>query len=171
VFFAIIEVMERIQIVTGNDQLITCKDRDKVDYKRDIYRVSALWLANSKGEVLLAKRKMTKDKDPGKWGPAVAGTLEEGETYESNIYKEAEEKLGIKGVKFSLGPKIRVSKPRNYFCQWFRLTLDRTIEEFTVQEEEVEEITWVAREKLVEDMRKNPQNYIPTMDKIFKTFL
>ena len=30
------------------------------------------------------------DKLPGKWGPAVAGTVEEGESYEENIIKEAE---------------------------------------------------------------------------------
>ena len=170
-FFAIIEKMGQIQIVDSNDQFITCKTRDKVDFKKDIYRVSALWLTNSKGEILLARRKKTKDHDPGKWGPAVAGTVEEGETYKSNIYKEAEEELGLVDLKFSLGPKIRYYKFRNYFCQWFTLTLDRKIEEFTVCEEEVEGIAWVACDKLVEDIRKYPENYMSSMPKVIETFL
>lgn len=81
--------MMKIQIVDENDKFVSNKERSEVDYKSDIYRVSALWLTNSKGQTLLAKRAMVKDKDPGKWGPAVAGTIDEGETYDENIYKEA----------------------------------------------------------------------------------
>ncbi len=29
------------------------------------------------------------------WGSAVAGTVEKGEDYESNIYKETEEEIGL----------------------------------------------------------------------------
>lgn len=75
----------KIQIVDDQDQFIGLKERNEVDYKSDIYRVSALWLTNSKGQTLLAKRAAVKDKDPGKWGPAVAGTIDEGETYDENI--------------------------------------------------------------------------------------
>jgi len=36
----------KIQIVDDKDQLIGVKERNEVDYKTDIYRVSALWLTN-----------------------------------------------------------------------------------------------------------------------------
>ena len=83
------------QIVNENDEIIDYKPRNEIDYKKDYYRIGCLWLTNSKGEVLLAQRLLTKDKDPGMWGPSAAGTLEKGESYESNIYKEAEEELGL----------------------------------------------------------------------------
>lgn len=84
-------------IVNENDEIIGHKLREEVDPKNDIYRVSALWVTNSAGDVLIAQRKLTKKHAPGKWEPAVAGTVEKGETDESNIYKEAQEEIGLSG--------------------------------------------------------------------------
>ncbi len=137
-----------VQVVDDNDTVIGHKDRLTLDFQKDIYRVAALWITNSKNEVLLAQRKLTKDRDPGKWGPAVAGTLDAGETYETNIYKEAEEEIGLSGVKFKIGPKMRIHEPRNYFCQWFTLELDRSSNSFRLQEDEVEAIKWIVLQDL-----------------------
>ncbi|MEO6761633.1 MAG: NUDIX domain-containing protein [Candidatus Saccharimonadales bacterium] len=149
-----------IQIVNNDDEFIGLVDRLEADYSKIIYRVSGLWLTNSLGEVLMAQRKFTKRSDPGAWGPAVAGTLDEGETYESNIYKEAEEEIGLTGVKFDLGPKIRVTEPRNYFCQWFTVNLDRPASEFKLQEDEVEAVRWISKGDLVQDITEHPEKYI-----------
>jgi isopentenyldiphosphate isomerase len=160
-----------MQIVDSEDHLVGHKDRKDVDFAKDIYRVAALWLTNSKDEVLIAKRVITKDRDPGKWGPAVAGTVDEGETYEINIYKEAEEEIGLTGVKFEIGPKQRVYEPRNYFCQWFTAQLDREADTFTLQEEEVEAIKWISEDELAQDVHSNPDRYIPAMPEIVQMFV
>ena len=144
--------MVKLPIVDENDNIIDHKERDTVDYQKDIYRISALWIENSKGEVLLAKRVATKKQDPNKWGPAVAGTVDEGETYEQNIVKEAEEELGLKD-KFEKGPKIRIKGKYNYFCQWYVLKTDRNINEFKIEEDEVSEIKWWSKEALKERSR------------------
>jgi isopentenyldiphosphate isomerase len=160
----------KIQIVDESDNIIGHKDRGEVDYQKDIYRVAALWLTNSKDEVLIAQRKLTKDKDPGKWGPAVAGTVDEGETYDSNIYKEAEEEIGLTGAKFDLGPKQRVRQPRNYWCQWYTVSLDKNVGDFHIQEDEVERIAWVPMSWLVSDVKANPKKYIPIMPELVGMF-
>ncbi len=162
---------DRIQIVDENDTVIGSKERHDVDAVRDIYRITGLWVTNSKGEVLIAQRKFTKSHDPGKWGPAVAGTVDEGETYEENMRKEAEEELGIKDVEFSLGPKKRRHVPWNYFCQWFTVTLDWELEDFKIQEAEVEQIAWIPADELARDMAEHPDKYIPSMDDAIKTFI
>lgn len=156
----------KIQIVDDHDQLIGVKERTEVDYKTDIYRVSALWLTNSKGQTLLAKRAAVKDKDPNKWGPAVAGTIDEGETYDVNIYKEAEEEIGLTGVQFEKGPKILIKHPRTYFCQWYFVTLDRDVDSFVMQEDEVDELAWVEIEQLKQGLQSNPDKYVPAMPQI-----
>lgn len=156
----------KIQIVDDHDKLIGIKERKEVDYKNDIYRVSALWLTNSKGQTLLAKRAAVKDKDPGKWGPAVAGTIDEGETYDDNIYKEAMEEIGLEGADFTKGLKIRITQPRNYFCQWYFVTLDREADTFVMQEDEVDELEWVDIEQMKWDLRTNPDKYVPAMQQI-----
>ena len=61
------------QIVDETDNIIGYKLRNEIDFKKDYYRIGCLWLKNPKGEVLLAQRLLTKDKEPGKWGPSVAG--------------------------------------------------------------------------------------------------
>lgn len=160
----------KIQIVDENDKVVGLKPRQEVDYAADIYRVAALWLTNSAGEVLIAQRKHTKDKDPGKWGPAVAGTMDKGETYESNIIKEAEEEIGLIDIKFEKGPKIRVTRPRNYFCQWFRVTLDTPAEDFVLQEDEVEQVKWIGLSVLKADINNNPHIYIDGMAKTVEMF-
>lgn len=66
----------KIIIVNENDEIIGHKARGTLE-QLDIYRVSALWIKNSQGDILLAQRKFTKKHDPGKWGPAVAGTNDE----------------------------------------------------------------------------------------------
>ncbi|SRR6266496_3247655 len=149
----------RIIIVNENDEIIGHKERSTL-VKEDIYRVSALWVTNSKGDILLAQRKFTKSHDPGKWGPAVAGTLDEGETYESNIIKEAEEEIGLKNIKPTRGPNLRVRGEYNYFDQWYTLVVDKSAEDFIIQEEEVEQVKWLTRTELEKELREHPEKYL-----------
>jgi len=116
--------MTKIIIVDENDKIIGYKERGTLNF-RDIYRVSALQVKNSVGQILLAQRKLTKKKNPGKWGPAVAGTNDEGETYESNIIKEAEEEIGLVDFEMKVKNKQRVDEGfSNYFGVRFETVVD-----------------------------------------------
>jgi len=157
----------KIIIVDEKDQEIGLKDRKNRDQK-DIYRVAALWITNNQGEILLAQRAFNKKHHPGKWGPAVAGTIEAGETYESNIIKEAEEELGLKGIKFQPGPKTRTVGEYNHFTQWFKLKLDQPIEAFTVNPDEVAEIKWFTRQEIEENLKNNPADFLSKMKDYIK---
>ncbi len=154
--------MTRIVIVNENDEVIGSKEREEVTAD-DVYRVSALWLKNSNGDCLMAQRAFTKKKNPGKWGPAVAGTLEEGETYESNIVKEIQEEIGI-SVPIDMltkGPHMRrKSAQSNYFVQWFVLTQDIPITAFVIERKEVEAVAWFSREGLLADVARNPEKFL-----------
>ncbi len=153
----------KVLIVDDQDKVIGSLDRRKIREGIDIFRCSALWLTNSKGDVLIAQRHHTKAKEPNKWGPAVAGTVEHDETYESNIYKEAEEEIGLSGVKFVLGPKLMSVGPRKQWIQLFTAKLDRPESEFRLQEDEVEKVAWVPKEELIKDVAQNPGKYVPSM--------
>ena len=83
-----------IPIVNEQDEIIEYKDIRNRNPK-EICRVSAIWLVDSDGNILLAQRAFSKKVDPGKWGPSVAGTVEKGETYEENIIKESKEEIGL----------------------------------------------------------------------------
>ncbi len=159
----------KIIIVDKNDRVIGAKDRAEVT-EDDIYRVSALWLTNSSGGILLARRHKNKSHDPGKWGPAVAGTVEIGETYEDNIYKEAREELGLREVNFQIGPKMEVTEPHHFFCQWYFYKTDRKVQAFEVQAEEVSDVQWFEKEIAYQEINTHPERFINYMKMYLEKF-
>lgn len=154
----------RIPIVDELDNILFYKDSSERDVHKEITRISALWVRNEKGEFFIAKRSKNKKHYPNIWGLSVAGSVEEGETYEENIKKEAKEEIGFNLSKVILGPKKRVSGSHEYFCQYFfaKITSD-TI--FHLQESEVDEVRWVSLLKLRDWCLKNPEKFVPTFMK------
>jgi len=167
--------MSRIIVVDERDNIIGYKER-KDRLSSDIIRVTGLMVYNSKDELLLAQRVHTKKYDPGKWGPAAAGTVEEGETHEDNVIKEAEEEIGlvVDPGKLIKGPCKMVGAETGYFVQRFFYKSDLPIEDFKIREDEVAEIKWMDISNLIKDIEKHPADYIPAFkgsDSIINDFL
>ena len=164
---------EQSIIVDENDEIIGHKNRSEI-VSGDIYRATGLWIENSAGEVLLGQRSLAKKNEPGKWGPAVSGTVEKGETYESNIAKEAQEEIGLIGCEFQKVEKMRISEKRNYFAQWFFVKVDRKIEEFVLEDGAFEQIKWFKSKELKSALEAAPENFVPglkTKMKLLQDFL
>ncbi|MES2930687.1 MAG: NUDIX domain-containing protein [Patescibacteria group bacterium] len=123
--------------------------------------MAALWVFNEKNEVLIARRSKIKKHHPNLWGPSVAGSVEEGETYQSNILKEANEEIGLRLDTVTAGPKIRVSSIHEYFTQWFFAKVSSQAQ-FTLQEGEVEEIKWIRVLDLENLYSKQPELFLPS---------
>lgn len=160
-----------IIIVDKDDNEIGIKNFDTVDYLKDIYRVSAAWVSNSQGEVLIAQRAFDKAHSPGCWGPSAAGTIEVGETYDQNIIHELEEEIGLTVTLADLtkGTKIftHADNPnRRYFTQWYYTKADKPAEEFVIQKDEVEAVRWVAKEKLLAELTEKPKHFLDSFEEI-----
>ena len=152
----------KIPVVDSNDVQVGVKKRDEIT-ENDIYRVSALWLTNSKGEILLAQRALTKKNSPGKGGPAVAGTVEDGETYDTNIVKEIREEIGLSLTieELTKGPKLFIGIDRKkFFDQWYLYTIDLPIENFVIPKEEVAQVQWVNKEGLKKWYQERPEDFL-----------
>lgn len=151
-----------IIIVDENDNPIGVRERGEKDRTGldAIYRVASLWLKNSRGEILLAQRGLQKN-DPGKWVPPVNGTVEEGETYESNILKETVEELGVTDLHPRLAQKFfRVKPDRRYFVQFFEDVTDKAIEDFRPDPYEIMGLRWWTEEELRSAVREHPENFV-----------
>lgn len=148
----------RIPIVNEQDEVMGYKDWKDKDPK-DITRVSGLWVTDHKDNILLAQRAFTKKYDPGLWGPAVAGTVEEGETYESNVKKEAQEEIGLVDFKLKEGPKIRLSIHHEYFVQYFFTTIPSNYA-FNVPNEEVVRLQWISKDRLRQQFKEKPEMFL-----------
>ena len=158
----------RIQIVNEQDEVIGYEDR-KNDNPKNITRISALWITDKYRNILLAQRAFTKKYSPGVWGPAVAGTVEEEETYESNIIKEAEEEIGLVGFKPVLGPKTRVSSAHEYFCQWFTIVVNSDYP-FKKKDDEVEKIRWFTRKEIGKLIKEEQEMFSGNFEHYFNLF-
>lgn len=153
----------RVPIVNEQDEIIEYKDR-KDRNPKEIIRVAALWVMNEKKEFLIAQRSKKEEHEPNIWGPSVAGTVEEGETYEQNIRKEAQEEIGVTLDKVALGPKERKSTSHEYFGQFFFANLDSSTK-FTPLVGEVDEVRWVSISDLEKWHQDKPQEFTPSFGK------
>lgn len=161
--------MEKVIIVDENDTFVRICERDKWK-EGEIHRSSVLWISNSVGEILIAQRSFSKKHAPGKWGPAATGTVNEGESYESNIQKEAKEELNldIRLEQLLFGNKVVVGKPSNRrMQQWFMARIDIPLEELKPQEEEVAAIRWVHWSKLEKELLEAPDEFVGANPQVF----
>lgn len=151
----------RIPIVNEQDEIIGHKDiKDR--NPKDITRITSLWLGNEKGEVLLAQRVFSKKTNPGKWGPAVSGSVEEGETYDSNVIKEAEEEIGLTGVKFTPWDKMRRTTSHAYFVQSY-IAFIKSDYPLVKQDSEVEALKWFTKDELFKLLDEKPEMFLSSV--------
>lgn len=160
---------EEIIIVDKEDNIIGHKDRYKLD-PSDIYRVSALWLINSKGDILLAQRSFDKKHHPGKWGPAVAGTVKKDQSYDDSIIAETAEEIGLKGTKLIKSFKKFNAGTYYHFTQWYTLVIDKDINDFIIDPEEVASIKWFTGEEIRQKLDEDPNFFTPNFKDYFKLF-
>lgn len=159
----------KVIIVDHEDLVVGEKNSDQIT-REDIYRVAALWVINSKGEILLSKRPKTKIHDPGRWGPAASGSVSVGDGYYTSIQKRAKREIGLEHFACRRLHLFRRSHRYNYFCQWYKTVVDKRIDEFTPDKEEVEELRWFTRAELEKDLQEHPEKYIAAMGMYLEKF-
>ncbi len=148
-------------IVDEDDKEVGYKENNLITYD-DIYRVTGLLIINLQGQVLLAKRALTKTHSPGKWAPAVAGTVEKGETYDFNIIKEAKEELDLDLdiSQLELLIKLRLKLRWNYFAQLYLYHCDKAAAEFNFDKNEASELKWFSLRELKNEFNNFPENFV-----------
>lgn len=88
------EMLEIIDDITGD--VIGLAPRKKCHGDPSlVHRSVHVVVYASNGDILLQKRKMTKDIQPGKWDTACGGHLDPGETFETAAVRELAEELGL----------------------------------------------------------------------------
>lgn len=149
-------------IVDENDKVIGEKEKNEIT-PTDIYRVSSLLLKNSKGQILLSQRSFNKkpENNPGKWSPSVNGTVEIGETYESNLVKEIEEELGLTNLSLKKVAKSLVRRNSTFFVETYISTLDIDSKDIEIKKDEVEQVKWFNVDELKNLLRLCPEIFVP----------
>jgi isopentenyldiphosphate isomerase len=151
-----------IPIVDENDEIIGYKEREDRT-PNEIVRLTAVWVTDENGNILLQQRGLNRKSNPGIWGPSAAGHVEEGETYDFNAYKELEEETGIKDIKLTKSKKF--FGETNTGKRFVQLYLGQVNSSYHLvpQESEVEKLKWFSKEELLDTYNKNPEMFVGSM--------
>jgi pyrimidine 5'-nucleotidase len=119
--------------------------------------------------VLVQKRSSQKDYCPGKLDPTPGGVVGYDESYEENAVREIHEEMGIDvRVGNRLGNTIERLFTFDYqdehvkvWGDFYVATYNGSIQDLTIQKEEVEEVYTMTLDELYEQIRTHPNNYMP----------
>lgn len=149
---------EIFDIVNEQDEVIGQKPRKLVHRDGDRHRAVHVLVFNSRGEVFLQKRSMSKDTFPGAWDSSASGHLGCGEDYDACAIRELREEIGL----------ITAAAPRRLFkinaCDetgqefvWvYRLESEGP---FQLHPDEIERGEWFASETVTRWIREQPGEF------------
>jgi len=118
-------VSEMLEIVDDQDRVIGSAPRSECHGNPSlVHRVAHVLVVNGRGEILLQKRALDKDIQPGKWDTSVGGHLDPGEDYEKAACREMKEELGIDGISltylynYPLRNEVESENVTTYLCRY-----------------------------------------------------
>lgn len=86
---------EIFDIVDNNDRVIGTAPRSEIHAKGLLHRAVHLWIFHPDGRLLLQKRSLTKDREPGRWTSSVSGHVNSKEDYDTAMHREIPEEIGV----------------------------------------------------------------------------
>ncbi len=155
--------MELIAVLNENGQKTgQILDKEIIHQNGLWHQEVAVWIFNSKGEILVQRRAATKKMNPNQIG-LCAGHVPENEDSITAMVREISEELGMKVNQKSLNFLITEKKEKSFsnglinriFNDVYYLIIDKEISDFKIQEEELSEIYWIDYLKFKEKMLNN----------------
>jgi len=167
---------ELIDICDENNNLLGIQKMKNEAHRNGLWhRASHIWIYNSKGEILLQLRAKEKSLYPDMWDISAAGHINAGEDPVTSGLREVEEEIGLKLKKEDLDFFIiRKNKDifrdikNNEFYYVYFFKFDGDINKLKLQQEEVRRIQFFPINKIEEELKINPDRYVPHGDYWFE---
>ncbi len=150
---------EIFDVVNGRDEVIGRKPRHEVHRLGLLHRAVHVLVFNSRGQIFLQKRSMTKDRQPGLWDSSASGHVDSGEDYDACAVRELREEIGL-----TVAPppkrlfKIDAGAETDQEFVWvYRCAADGPLE---LNADEIERGDWFAAEEVTRWMAERPQEFV-----------
>ncbi len=138
---------ELVIVVDENDYVMNYIPRKEAHAKKLLHRTISVLVFNEKGQVMLQKRSVKKDSNPGKWSNAVGGHVGEEETYDEAAEREILEELGL-NVKPAFVKRMIIDDPAHKtMTKLYTLQSNGPLK---FNPEETDELRFFTREELKE---------------------
>lgn len=126
------------------------------------HKAVAMFMINSKGQVLLQKRSANKKLWPNKWDMTAGGHVLAGEFGFEAIIREIKEELGIdiqkNDITFigsAISTKIKGDIINKHFNEYYIINKDLDETTLTLQTEEVSDVKWFDKDEIVKRIQNN----------------
>lgn len=152
------DFMEEVfEIVDEEDRIIgTAKRSECHKNPKLLHRTAGVLVFNSDGDVLMARRSLKKDTNPGRWSISSWGHLNPGESYEHAALRELKEELGItENLKLLFKMIFRSWNESEMFCIFNAVNNGP----FKPDPEEVSEIKFFSIGELKKELKSKPKKF------------
>ncbi len=150
---------EVFDVVDAEDRVLRAEFRHVVHVNNLTHRAVHMLLFNSAGELLLQKRSIWKDRNPGRWDSSAAGHVDSGEEYLQAAEREMREELGIEAPPLTKLGKLTPCEQTGYeFIEVLRGHHDGP---FFPAPMEVETVAFFPMEKIRQWIAAHPENFSP----------
>ncbi|HSH68761.1 MAG TPA: NUDIX hydrolase YfcD [Deferrisomatales bacterium] len=133
---------EIVAIVDDHNRVVGSAPRSEMRAKGLPHRATYILVFNSRGEVFVQRRTLTKDVYPGYLDPCTGGVVLAGESYEQSAARELSEELDIAGVPLVAHFDLCYRDGDNHV--WGRVFSCTWNGPVTLQPEEVADGFWLA---------------------------
>lgn len=160
---------EIFDVVNECDQVIGQAPRREVHRMGWRHRAVHVLVFNSRGEIFVQQRSLTKDMSPGQWDSSAAGHLDAGEDYDACALRELGEELGILPAEAPERLFKCEAEPATgmEFCWIYRLRHEGPI---TWQQSELRGGGWFDVESLDAWMARRPQDFTESFHLIWERY-
>lgn len=126
------------------------------------HRAVAVFIINSKNQVLLQKRSEMQKMWPGMWDLSSGGHVDSGEQGFQAIQRELHEELGLDiqtsemdFIGSALSTNIKGDIINKHLNEYYVVNKDIDLESLKLQATEVSEVKWVDKEEIIERIKNN----------------
>ena len=149
---------EIFDVVNERDEVVGREPRSKVHRLGLMHRAIHVLVFNSRGQVFLQKRSMSKDRQPGLWDSSASGHLDSGELYDACAVRELREEIGLSiptppEKLFKLAASLETDQEHVWV---YRCHAEGP---FTLHPEEIDCGGWFAPEAVTRWMTERPEEF------------
>ncbi|WP_418675134.1 16S rRNA (adenine(1518)-N(6)/adenine(1519)-N(6))-dimethyltransferase RsmA [Akkermansia sp.] len=145
------DVVDELNQMTGTG---TRREIHEMDLR---HRAVHMFLVNKHGAVLLQKRSMRKDRQPGRWDSSAAGHLDAGEDYDQAAVRELEEELGVTGCELRRIADFDAGENNGW--EFVALYEGRYTGRVRFPAAEVDSVQWFTPEQIQAWVERRPQDF------------
>ena len=164
---------ERIIFVDANDEPIGVGTREEAWAKGIHMRIVRVILRDENGRILSQHRSHQKKSYPNRWTDSASGHVDEGDTYDSAIAREAKEEIGVTTDLTYLGKFASRDIQQDKTILEFNAIYEGHITSDTplkLQESEVSEVKWFELDELKQAMEDDPEQFTPGFREVIRRF-